>query len=532
MSKFTELGLGQSLLSTLTSLGYETPTPIQEKAIPVAIEGKDILASADTGTGKTAAFVLPCLEKLQGPALTKESKGPRVLILTPTRELANQVTDAAQKYGAGMRQIRTTSIVGGAPYEPQRRALRNFVDILVATPGRLLDHYREGKLCFKRLEVLILDEADRMLDMGFADEVEAITDALPKERQTLMFSATLGRNVISLANSLTKNPVRIEIKRDTASHKQIDQGIFRTKDINHKIDTVKTLLMAKENDKVIIFAATKQSVDDLHSLLNDNDIKAFKLHGDMQQSRRESTIYRFKRYNDAVLVATDVAARGIDVQGVSHVINFDIPRTAEDYTHRIGRTGRAGASGKAITFISASETGKFKGIERELGYPVADAVIEGADQAVFERRSFDRDSRGGPRRGGGDRSSRFGGGRSGGGFSRPVSSSVRGPRRDNEQSFGDRPQRSFSDRAPERTNDNSAAPRTDRAGFNRDENTRSSFLDNDHNLGNSTSYTPKPRTDRPSRGPSRNAGGGDRGGNRSFGGRSEGGFRRQSSSRY
>ena len=380
---FEKLALCPSILKAIAESGYTTPTPVQMQAIPQALEGLDLMAAAQTGTGKTAAFVLPSLQRLRTPS-TKKSRGPRVLVLTPTRELANQVTAAAIKYGKHMR-FRIGSVVGGMPYPPQMRLLSQPLDILVATPGRLLDHMERGRIDYSRLEVLVLDEADRMLDMGFIHAVEKIAAATPAARQTLLFSATLEGSIAKLAKRLLKNPVLIQIATVQERHASIEQRLHHVDDGAHKHRLLAHLLDDTSMGKAIVFTATKRGADRLAKALYAKGHPVAALHGDMNQSKRNRTITNLRSGTVRLLVATDVAARGIDVSGITHVINFDLPKNAEDYVHRIGRTGRAGAKGIAISFASPENRQQLRDIERYTRQTIPAHVIPGQEPSVISR---------------------------------------------------------------------------------------------------------------------------------------------------
>ena len=375
---FAALNLNQPILKALHDAGYKAPTPIQAEAIPEILAGHDIMASAQTGTGKTAAFMLPALQKLSQPSALP-GKGPRVLVLTPTRELAMQVTDAADKYGRNLPRFRAVSVVGGMPYPVQNRLLASPMDVLVATPGRLMDQMQSGRLDFSRLEILVLDEADRMLDMGFIDDVEAIAAKLPKNRQTLLFSATLEGRIATLAKNILRDPKLIQISTREDKHENIDQQLIYVDGLEHKMKLLDHLISDVELKQALVFTATKRDADDLASRLVGQGHAAGALHGDMQQRQRNRTIDELKRGRIRVLVATDVAARGLDVSTITHVINFDLPKFAEDYVHRIGRTGRAGLSGIAISFAGAKEIPLLKRIERFTGHAVAVTSIPGLE---------------------------------------------------------------------------------------------------------------------------------------------------------
>jgi superfamily II DNA/RNA helicase len=377
---FKELLSNPKILQAIEESGYTVPTPIQEKAIPEILKGHDVQGSAQTGTGKTAAFVLPTLELLaKTPPQGKKPQGPRVLILVPTRELAMQVAKQAEKYSKYFPKMKTVCIYGGAPYPAQNRDLSRPYEILVATPGRLMDHMQRGRIPFSRLELLILDEADRMLDMGFIDPVKEIAAKTPKTRQTLMFSATFAGNVLKLAKSLLINPVEIAISAPKTSHKNIEQHIYPVDDITHKYKILDHFLEGNGIYQAIIFTATKRQADNLVQILIEKGHSADALHGDMNQRQRTRTIEKLRKNKVRLLVATDVAARGIDVQTISHVINFDLPNSAEDYVHRIGRTGRAGKNGIAYSLASPKDQHLIKDIEKYTGKELPDAVVAGLE---------------------------------------------------------------------------------------------------------------------------------------------------------
>ena len=372
---FESLNLDSAILHAIEESGYTTPTAIQAQAIPVITEGHDLMASAQTGTGKTAAFMLPALNLLATPHALK-SRGPRILVLVPTRELAAQVNEATRKYGKFIR-ARTVSIVGGMPYPLQNKLLSQPLDILVATPGRLLDHMERGRIDLTRLQMLILDEADRMLDMGFLPDVERICSQLTAERQTLLFSATLDGDIARIAKQILKNPKTIQVAGQKEKHANIEQRLHYVDDMTHKNKLLEHLLIAPDMNQAIIFTSTKRHADLLAEDLYAAGHKTAALHGDMTQGARNRTLTKLRQGDVKVLVATDVAARGIDVQGISHVINYDLPKFAEDYVHRIGRTGRAGASGIAISFASNMDRHILRKIEQFTGNGMTPTVIEG-----------------------------------------------------------------------------------------------------------------------------------------------------------
>jgi superfamily II DNA/RNA helicase len=375
---FEKLNLHPLILKAITDSGYTSPTPIQEQAIPELLAGHDIMASAQTGTGKTAAFMLPALHRLASPSKIS-GRGPRVLVLTPTRELALQVSEAASKYGKHLARIRVVSILGGMPYPLQNKLLSQPVEILVATPGRLIDHIQRGRIDFSRLEMLVLDEADRMLDMGFIDDVEKIASATPADRQTLLFSATLDSAIANIAARLLKSPKRIQIATSQARLDNIEQRLHYVDDMPHKSRLLDHLLRDTGLNQAIVFTATKRDADMLADNLAAQGHEAAALHGDMSQRDRNRTLTKLRHGGLRVLVATDVAARGIDVAGITHVINFDLPKFAEDYVHRIGRTGRAGAAGIAVSFASGKDGVNLKKIERFTGQRIASHVVPGLE---------------------------------------------------------------------------------------------------------------------------------------------------------
>jgi len=375
---FESFELNPAILKAVIECGYTAPTPVQEQAIPVALSGKDLMASAQTGTGKTAAFVLPALQRIIATPAKGMYRGPRILVLTPTRELANQINDAAKDYGKYMR-FKCACILGGMPYREQLKRLSAQVDMVVATPGRLIDLLDRGSINLSQVEMLVLDEADRMLDMGFIDDVRKIAAVAPKTKQTLLFTATLDDAMARLAERLLNEPVRIAVAGKKATLENIEQMLHVADSADHKDRMLQHLVSDVSLTRAIIFSATKVGADKLARRLNKLGHTAAALHGDMDQRSRNITIADMRRGRVRLLVATDVAARGLDVTGISHVINFDLPKFAEDYVHRIGRTGRAGAAGIAISFASQSDLLHLERIERYTGERLAQCVIPGLE---------------------------------------------------------------------------------------------------------------------------------------------------------
>src|SRR5690554_1129223 len=375
---FETLGLAPSLLSAIQKTGFTEPTAVQSAAIPKALQGHDLMVSSQTGSGKTAAFMLPALNRIATAAAHK-GNGVQILVLTPTRELAMQVTQATNAYGAHMKGLRTSTIVGGMPYGAQIKALSRRVDVLVATPGRLIDHLQSGRVDLSEVHTLVLDEADRMLDMGFIEDIEAIVARTPAKRQTLLFSATLDGSIARLAGKMMRDPVAIEISQRTDSHSNITQSLLYADDNGHKMRLLDHLLRDAKLDQAIVFTATKRGADNLAERLSEQGFAAGALHGDMNQRQRTRTLGLLQNGRLRILVATDVAARGIDVQGISHAINYDLPMQAEDYVHRVGRTGRAGRSGQAYTLAVHSERHKVRRIEHFIGKSIPSETIEGLE---------------------------------------------------------------------------------------------------------------------------------------------------------
>ena len=411
---FESLGLSPALLSALDRAGFTQPTPVQAAAIPRAMTGEDLMVSSQTGSGKTAAFMLPVLNRIaQMPA--HKGTGVQVLVLTPTRELALQVAEATRVYGTGIPGLRIATVVGGMPYGAQIKALSRRVDVLVATPGRLIDHLQAKRVNLSTVQTLVLDEADRMLDMGFIEEIEAIIERIPAERQTLLFSATLDGTVAQLAARMMRNPSRLELAGQKQRHENIAQTLLYADDGSHKLRLLDHLLRDSELDQAIVFTATKRGADDLAGYLAEQGYAAAALHGDMNQRQRTRTLSLLQGGKLRILVATDVAARGIDVQGISHAFNYDLPMQAEDYVHRIGRTGRAGRNGQAYTLAVHTERHKIRRIEHFIGRSIPMSEIEGLEPQRRAQRSFGKR----PGGGGGYRGAPSGGRREGYGQSRP-----------------------------------------------------------------------------------------------------------------
>lgn len=445
---FADLKLIEPLQRALTQTGYTVPTPIQSQAIPLLLEGRDLLGCAQTGTGKTAAFALPILNYLATNARRPEPKQPRVLILTPTRELAIQIEESFRTYGKHLR-LSYSVVFGGVGQTPQVRALSNGVDVLVATPGRLLDLINQRYIHLSKLEVFVLDEADRMLDMGFIHDIRKVIQMLPAKRQNLFFSATMPPDIEKLAATMLTNPARVEVTPVASTAELIDQSLMYV-DKDKKRDLLRHVLQDKRLRRVIVFTRTKHGANKVVEVLAKNQISAEAIHGNKSQSARQRALENFRAGKTRVLIATDIAARGIDIDDISHVINFEIPNVAESYVHRIGRTARAGASGIAISFCDGEEKSFIRDIERLIGQSIpvvtdqpyhseaaansrlmspgkAKAMIEGRSGSRPRGRSSGggpgggRNHRGGPRSG--PRGPSSGGSGGGGGPRRGPSSS-------------------------------------------------------------------------------------------------------------
>ncbi|WP_409408911.1 DEAD/DEAH box helicase [Acidithiobacillus ferriphilus] len=373
MSSFESLGLSEPIWRAAAERGYTTPTPIQEQAIPVVMSGVDLLAGAQTGTGKTAAFAMPILHKLSATADTaaRAPSSVRALILVPTRELAAQVEESVQLYGRYL-SLRSLVLIGGVKINPQMQKLRRSVDVLVATPGRLLDHIQQRSVDLSHVEILVLDEADRMLDMGFIRDIRRILAVLPKKRQNLLFSATFSPEIRSLADGLLNNPASVEVATRNATADNVAQRVFAV-DQDRKRELLAHLIEEHQWGQVLVFTRTKHGADRLAKHLSQDGMQAMAIHGDKSQGARTRALAEFKEGKVQVLVATDIAARGIDISELPHVVNFELPHVPEDYVHRIGRTGRAGNNGQAVSLVSGEERKQLQDVEKLL------------------RRSFDRE---------------------------------------------------------------------------------------------------------------------------------------------
>ena len=373
--KFSDLGLSDGLSRAVADLGYETPTPIQEKSIPIVLMGRDILGSAQTGTGKTASFTLPMIDILASGRA--KARLPRSLILAPTRELAAQVADSFEKFSVN-NKLSMALLIGGVSFADQNAALSKGVDVLIATPGRLLDHFERGKVLLNDVKVLVIDEADRMLDMGFIPDVEKIVSLLPRMRQTLFFSATLSDDILKLGSKFVMNPKIIEVAPPASTAETVAQHLIWS-DSKAKRQVLRDLLGVEKVKNAVIFCNRKRDISTLVTSLTRHGFSAVALHGDMTQSARLEALQKFKDGDVPLLIASDVAARGLDIAGLSHVFNFDVPMSAEDYVHRIGRTGRAGKSGRAFTIAAGKDDIKYIGsIEALIGKPIPPITLDNA----------------------------------------------------------------------------------------------------------------------------------------------------------
>ncbi len=375
---FNDLGLRAELIRAVDAQNYSTPTPIQNEAIPAILAGKDVLAGAQTGTGKTAAFTLPMLQMLN------ESNGngrhPRALVITPTRELAAQIQENVRNYGKFL-PLRSALVFGGVGFRPQVNKLRKGVDILVATPGRLLDHAKQKTVNLSKVEFLVLDEADRMLDMGFLPDIKRILNLLPRQRQNLLFSATYVPKIQKLAQSLLTNPVRIQVSPQNAPTELVEH-VLHPVERSRKRALLSHLIRTQNWDQALVFTRTRRGADRLAKMLNNEGVSTQSIHGDKSQAARTRALVDFKRGKVRLLVATDIAARGLDINNLPRVVNFDIPQVPEDYIHRIGRTGRAGSNGVAISLVTNEDRDLIKAIEKVLKQPIPVDVIKGFQNGV------------------------------------------------------------------------------------------------------------------------------------------------------
>ncbi len=372
---FETLGLSADILRAVSEQGYTEPTPIQAQAIPVVLEGGDLLAGAQTGTGKTAGFTLPLLQRLSTSAPAKGKRPVRALILTPTRELAAQVGESVATYGKYL-PLRSAVIFGGVKIGPQINKLRNGVDILIATPGRLLDHVQQGTLDLSQVEILVLDEADRMLDMGFIHDIRKVLALMPKDRQNLLFSATFSNEIKRLADGLLDNPALVEVARRNTASETVKQVVHPV-DRERKRELLSSLIGNGDWQQVLVFTRTKHGANRLTKQLEQDGISAAAIHGNKSQGARTKALADFKQGKVRVLVATDIAARGLDIDQLPHVVNFELPNVAEDYVHRIGRTGRAGNEGEAMSLVCVDEHKLLRDIERLLKREIPKDVVDG-----------------------------------------------------------------------------------------------------------------------------------------------------------
>ncbi|MEA3434172.1 MAG: DEAD/DEAH box helicase [Campylobacterota bacterium] len=397
---FTNLGLSEPLLKAIKEQGYDTPTPIQQQAIPVVIEGKDVLAAAQTGTGKTAGFTLPLLERLSQTHPKMQKKQIRVLVLTPTRELAAQVAESIKTYGKYV-PYTSTVIFGGVGINPQLATIRKGVEIVIATPGRLLDIAGQKGIDFSALECLVLDEADRMLDMGFIHDIKKLMKLMPKKKQTLLFSATFSADIKKLASGLLNNPVLVEVARENTTAEQISQVVHYV-DKGRKRELLSQLIKTKDWRQVLVFTRTKHGANKLTKQLEEYGIPAAAIHGNKSQGARTKALASFKANEIRVLVATDIAARGIDIDQLPHVVNYELPNVPEDYVHRIGRTGRAGMSGEAVSLVCVDEHKLLFDIEKFIKSEIKKVHIEAFTPDPNIKAEPIQNGRGGGKRQGGN----------------------------------------------------------------------------------------------------------------------------------
>jgi ATP-dependent RNA helicase RhlE len=372
---FQSLGLSAELLRAIADEGYDQPTPVQQQAIPAILEGRDVLAAAQTGTGKTAAFVLPILQRLGGAQKLKAQRPIRVLVLTPTRELAAQVAESVSTYGR-YAPVTSTVVFGGVNINPQIQTLRRGVDVLIATPGRLLDHVSQRTVDLRQVEILVLDEADRMLDMGFIRDIRRIIGLLPATRQNLLFSATFSDDIRTLADGILQSPARIEVAPRNSTAEGIEQVVHPVEK-SRKRELLSYLIGSRNWEQVLVFTRTKHGANRLAEQLEQDGLETAAIHGNKSQGARTRALADFKAGRVRVLVATDIAARGLDIDQLPHVVNYELPNVPEDYVHRIGRTGRAGAEGAAVSLVCADESAELRAIERLLKREIRKEVIDG-----------------------------------------------------------------------------------------------------------------------------------------------------------
>ena len=380
MNEFKNLGLSENLIPLLDGLGYSKPTKIQSLSIPIALMGRDILGCAQTGTGKTASFVLPIIDILSNQK--SKARMPRALILTPTRELADQIS-LYFKNLFRLSKLNFCLLIGGTALSEQDKEVDKGTDILIATPGRLIDHIRRGNILFNDLKILVIDEADRMLDMGFIPDIEFISENIPKIRQTLFFSATLDKEILNIGKNFVINPKMIEVSPPSSTSNNIDQSIIKCNNKN-KLYFLEKLLSKIKTKNTVIFCNRKKDIEFLKKNLSKNNISTIILHGDLVQSKRKEALNEFKNGSKKILIASDVAGRGIDINNISHVINFDVPTNPEDYVHRIGRTGRAGKKGTAITLVLKKEVKYIDEIEKLIKMKIKDLNLDFKDNKVKE----------------------------------------------------------------------------------------------------------------------------------------------------
>ena len=445
MQTFADLGLSEAALAAVERLGYENPTPVQLQAIPLVLEGRDLIAAASTGTGKTAAFLLPILSTL--PRGKKGKRAPRVLVVSPTRELAQQISTTCMQISRKTGHYVTT-VFGGTPYGPQINEIRRGTDVLIATPGRLNDLMNKGVIDLGSIKALVLDEADRMLDMGFLPAVTTIVDATPDDRQTLLFSATIDQSIQKNLGTLLNDPAIVEIARNGETAKTVEQFMMPIANFK-KPELLQAVLEEKGSDRVIVFARTKNRTEDCAEALCDAGYRAESIHSDKSQGQRKRALDNFRKGRTSILVATDVLARGIDVPDVDHVINFDLPDMPEDYVHRIGRTGRAGEQGYAISFVTRESSRTLKDIEKLIGKDIAFMTLETYElnMADIERGK----KSGGPKKGGykGNKGGSYAGKRSS--SDRPAGSKREGGKRDYEKRGEGRGEKRFDSRSDSRS---------------------------------------------------------------------------------